>query len=150
MAWFGLLRSNVTLSDKCYITLKMGLVAAGLTIWPYSFPLPFVYLSFIAFYRIPYACYKIMTTLDFDNFKFSMAIIPLKIWLSQGLFLFCDIFTILLAFIPLLITVHRLKSLFTRLKKTSAEDFFECRTHKIFWNEFYYFGYSWNYNPDES
>jgi len=110
--------------------------------------------SCVAFYRMPYAIKEmiklgpnlsltcngnVMETFGWKEFG---------IWFSQLPKMVFDLLT-LIPFVILLLTVHRLKSLFKRLRTQTIEDFINCRAHLIIWSELTYFGTSWNYSPQQ-
>jgi len=104
----------------------------------------------IGFYRAPFIIYHLIYIpmkqdkkkffTKYDNF---FSFIPVM-YLSLITFFF-DIFVFIFCFLILFLTIHRLKSLFTRLGSMEYTDFLSTKMHAVFFNELYYFGYSWNF-----
>jgi len=104
----------------------------------------------IGFYRVPFIIYHLIYIpmkqdkkkffTKYDNF---FSFIPVM-YLSLITFFF-DIFVFIVCFLILFLTIHRLKSLFTRLGSMEYTDFLSTKMHAVFFNELYYFGYSWNF-----
>jgi len=113
------------------------------------------YISIIVgFYRFPVIVYyKIVKGVKLHSNKFYEKM--------NGLFSFFDIMympiggtlldivTFTIPFLILVLSVHRLKSFFTRLRSMTFLDFLSTKVHRIVYNELYYFGYSWNYISDD-
>jgi len=104
----------------------------------------------IGFYRVPFIIYYLIYApmqqdmkKFFNKYENFFNFIPVM-YLSLIAFFF-DIFVFIFCFLILLLTIHRLKSLFTRLGSMKYTDFLSTKMHMVLLNELYYFGYSWNF-----
>jgi len=147
--WIGCIIGPV--SDKTRATLVIIFVALFQALGCSGVGIVFGWLSLVAIYRIPFAAYemiKVGKEADQRNwnttFGSSFGITSSVVWCSQFFFCCWDILT-LIPFLLIILTIHRARSMFIRLRLQTFKDFLNCNAHKIIWNELAYFGYPYSY-----
>jgi len=147
--WIGCMLSPAPNKTKVtlvviFVALFQGLGCSGICIL-------FGWLSLVAIYRIPFAAYEMINVgKDADNINWgtsfgqSFGFKATVTWCSQFFLVCLDILT-LIPFLVIILTIHRAKSMFIRLRRHTFKDFFTGSMHTTIWSELGYFGYPYSY-----